>query len=235
MGILYVALFPSMSGLMEDFAKNAPESLRRWMGATEGPMTADQWMNMEFLSLMVPLSLPFLPMLIGARTVAGDEERKNLDLILANPLRRWHLVAASFATMLISVAAVLALTWLLTYIAVPIAKVDLGTGRLVAAFVAIWPMCVLFGAFSLLLSTIVRRAFIATVIPAVVLVAMYVIQVLSQFSQKIESIRVVSLFHHLGSPIEGDFRLLSFLLMLAGAFVLASGAAAAFAKRDIYT
>lgn len=235
MGALYVALFPSMSGLMDDFAKNAPESLQRWLGTTGGPMTAEQWMNMEFLSLMVPLALPFLPMLIGARTIAGNEERKNLDLILANPLRRWHLVAASFATMLISLALVLALTWLLTYIAVPIAKVDLGAGRLVAAFSAIWPMCLLFGGFSLFLSTIVRRAFMATVIPAVVLVAMYVIQILSEFSQKIEPIRVVSLFHHLGSPIEGDFRALSFLLMLAGAFVLAGGAAAAFARRDIYT
>ena len=235
MGALYVALFPSMSGLMDDFAKNAPESLQRWLGTTEGPMTAEQWMNMEFLSLMVPLALPFLPMLIGARTIAGNEERKNLDLTLANPLRRWHLVAASFATMAVSLAAVLALSWLLTYVAVPIAKVDLGAARLVAGFSAIWPMCLLFGALSLFLSAIVRRAFMATVIPSVILVAMYVIQILSEFSQTIEPARVISLFYHLGSPLEGDFRLLSFLLMLAGAFVLAGGAAAAFAKRDIYT
>ncbi len=230
MGALYVALFPSMSGLMEDFTKNAPESLKNWLGATDGPMTAEQWMSMEFLSLMVPLALPFLVMLIGARTVAGDEERKNLDMLLANPVRRWHLIAGSFATMAISLTIVLALAWLLTYIAVPIAGVQLSTLRLWEAFVAIGPMCLLLGTFSLFMSTIVRRAFMATVIPAVVLVGMYVIQLLSEFSQTIKPARVVSLFYHLGSPVEGDFRLLSFLLMLAGSFVLAGGAAAAFAK-----
>jgi ABC-2 type transport system permease protein len=235
MGALYVALYPSVSSLMDDFLKNAPESMKRWMGTLQGSMTIEQWMGPKYLNMVVPLALPFLVMLIGTRTIAGDEERKSLDLLLGNPLRRWQLVAGAVGTMMISLAAVLVLTWILTYVAVPIAGVDLGPGRLAAALVALWPMCLLFGTFSLFLSALVRRAFLATVIPAVVLVAMYLIETLAQVSKTMEPARVASLFYHLGKPIEGDFHLTAALLMLAGACALAAGAVAAFSKRDIYT
>ncbi|OFW67545.1 MAG: hypothetical protein A2Y74_04560, partial [Actinobacteria bacterium RBG_13_63_9] len=200
---------------MDDFMNNAPESLKRWMGTVGGQMTIEQWMGPKFLNMLVPVALPFLVMLIGTRTVVGNEERKNLDLLLGNPLRRWQLVAGAVGTMTISLAAVLALTWILTYIAVPIAGVDLGPGCLAAALAALWPFCLFFGTFSLLVSALVRRAFLATVIPAVVLVAMYLIETLAQVSKTMEPARVVSLFYHLGHPIEGDFPWTAALLMLA--------------------
>ena len=234
-GALYAALYPSMSGLLNEFMESAPESLKRWLGAAEGPMTAEQWMGMEFLNMLLPLALPFLVMLIGTRTVAGDEERKNLDLLLGNPLRRRYLITGSTGTMAIALAMVLVLTWVLTYVAVVIAGVDLGPGRLAAALGALWPMCLLFGTFSLFLSTLVRRAFLATVIPAVILVVMYLLELLAQLTETMEPTRVVSLFYHIGKPIEGDIHLLAALLMLAGACILSAAAAVTLAKRDIYT
>jgi ABC-2 type transport system permease protein len=234
-GALYAALFPSMSGLLNEFMESAPESLKRWLGAAEGPMTPEQWLGMEFLNMLVPLALPFLVMLIGTRAVAGDEERKNLDLLLGNPLRRRYLVMSATGTMAIALTVVLVLTWVLTYVAVVIAGVDLGPDSLAAALVALWPMCLLFGTFSLFLSTLVRRAFLATVIPAVILVIMYLLELLAQLTETMETPRVVSLFYHIGKPIEGEFHLLAALLMLAGACMLTAGAAATFSKRDIYT
>jgi ABC-2 type transport system permease protein len=235
LGVLYVALYPSMSGLMDEMVANAPESLKKWMGNVDGPMTAEQWMGMEFFSLLIPLALPFVVMVIGARTVAGDEERKNLDLKLSNPFPRWHLVVSAAGTMAVSLAAILAVTWALTYIAVPIAGVDLQGDRLALAFVALWPMCLLFGTFSLFLSTVVRRAFLATAIPAVILVAMYVIELLGQMTTVMEPVRVLSLFYHLGSPIEGDLHWVAAVLMFVGSCAFTGAAVAAFSKRDVYT
>jgi ABC-type transport system involved in multi-copper enzyme maturation permease subunit len=224
-----------MSGFLNDYMENMPESLRGWLGELQGPVTIEQWLGMEFLNMLIPVALPFLVMAIGARTVAGSEERKGLDLQLSNPLHRWQVIVGAVGTMAISLAAVLAVTWGLTYVAVPIAGVDLEPGRLAAALVALWPFCLLFGTFSLLLASVVRRAFLATVIPAVVLVAMYLVQAMAQVSETIRPARVLSLFYHLGKPVEGDFGLLAVLLMLAGALVLAAGAVVAFSKRDVYT
>jgi ABC-2 type transport system permease protein len=234
-GALYVALYPTMKDLMDEFVKQAPESLRQWMGVAGNTMSVEQWVGMKFLNLFVPVALPFMVMLIGARAVAGAEERRSLDLLLSNPVRRWQVIASSVLTMGISVMGVLALTWVLTYVTAPIAGVDLSPGLLAVAFLVLWPFCLLFGTFSLFLSSVVRRSFLATTIPAVVLVFMYLLESLAQSIKSVEPARVFSLFYHLGNAIDGDIRLLAALLMVAGACILTGGAIAAFSKRDIYT
>ncbi len=235
MGAVYVALYPTMKHFMDELIKEAPESLRRWMGVTDTAMSVEQWVGMKFLNLLVPASLPFMVMLIGARTVAGSEERRALDLQLSNPIRRWQMIVASVLTMGISLLGVLAITWLLTYVTAPIAGVDLHPGLLAAAMLVLWPFCLLFGAFSLLLSTVVRRSFLATTIPAAILVVMYLVESLAQSIKSVEPARVFSLFYHLGNAIDGDIRPLAAVLMLVGSCILVAGAITAFAKRDIYT
>jgi ABC-2 type transport system permease protein len=234
-GALYVALYPTMKHFMDEFVKQAPESLRNWMGVAGTTMSVEQWVGMKFLNLFVPVSLPFLVMLIGARTVAGNEERRALDLQLSNPVRRWQVIVASAVTMAVSLVGVLAIIWVFTYVTAPIAGVDLHPGLLAAAMAVLLPFCLLFGTFSLLLSTVVRRSFLATTIPAVILVVMYLLESLAQSIKSVEPARVFSLFYHLGNAIGGDIHTLAALLMLAGACILSGGAIVAFAKRDIYT
>lgn len=235
LGALYVALFPSMGALLDDYVKNAPEYLQGFLGDLQGPITIERWLGLELMNAIIPVALPFLAIVIGARTVAGSEERKTLDMLLSNPLPRRRVIAGATATMAISLAGVLAVTWVITYVAVPIVGVDLSPGALAAGLTVMWSFCLLFGAFGLLMSTLVRRAVLATVVPAAVLVVMYVIDNLAKATKAMEPAGVFSLFHHLGKPLEGDFPWTAVLLMLAGACALAAVAAATFARRDIYT
>lgn len=235
LGILYVALYPSMSSFIEDYMKQAPESMRRFLGELQGPISLENWLEMEFLSMLLPVALPFMVIIAGARAIAGREERKAMDLLLSNPVPRWHLVAASALAMAVSTAVVLAITYALTYLAVPIVGVELGPGRLAMAMVAVWPLCLVFGSLALVLSAIMRRSSAAIAIPAVVLIAMYVIQALSQVSKTMEKARVLSLLYHLGHPIRGDFPWTSALAMLLAFCFLVAAAGIAFQRRDIYT
>jgi len=235
LGALYIALFPTVSSMLDEYLQNAPESMRRYMGELQGPITPEQWMEMELTGSIIPLALPFLVMLIGARTIAGSEERKTIDLLLSNPLRRRQIVAGAASLMAVSLAGVLILSWALTYIAVPFAGVDLGAGALARGLAVMWPYCLFFGTLALLLSSLMRRAAFATTVVAVVLVAMYAIEGLAQVSKTIEPIRVVSLFHHLGEPIQGDFPWTAVLVMLACSAVFVAAAMAAFSRRDVYT
>jgi ABC-2 type transport system permease protein len=234
-GALYVALYPTMKDFMDEFVKQAPESMKQWMGVASTTMSVEQWVGMKFLNLFVPVSLPFLVMLIGARTVAGSEERRVLDLQLSNPVRRWQVIVSSVVTMTISLACVLGIVWVLTYVTAPIAGVDLSPRLLAVALAVLLPFCLLFGALSLLLSTVVRRSFLATTLPAALLVVMYLVESLAQSIKSMESARPFTLFYHLGNAIGGDIHVAGALLMSAGVCMLTGGAIVAFTKRDIYT
>ncbi len=235
LGALYVALFPSMSEFLRQYLEQASEQMQQFMGQLQDAMTIEGWMETEFLSSIAPLALPFLVIPIGARAISGSEERKTLDLLLSNPLPRRHVVVAALGTMAGALACVLGITWVLTYIAVPAAGVGLGPGRLAAALVVLWIFCLVFGTLALLVSTLVRRSFLAIVIPAVLLVVMYIIANLAQVSKSMEPIRVFSLFYHLGHPLKGDFPWTTVILMLGAIVVIGGAAVAAFDRRDIYT
>jgi ABC-2 type transport system permease protein len=235
LGALYVALYPSMSRLLEQYVEEAPEQMQQYMGGLQGPISIEQWLGMELVNVLIPVALPFMVMVMGARAIAGSEERKTLDLLLSNPLPRQRVIAGTVGTMGLSLAGVLAITWVLTYIAVPVAGVDLSPDRLAAALAALWPLCLFFGTLALLISALVRRGFLAIAIAGVILVAMYVLDSLAQVSKSMEPLRVLSLFYHLGRPLEGDFPWTAVLLMLAGVCIFVGGAMAAFARRDIYT
>jgi ABC-2 type transport system permease protein len=235
LGALYVALFPSMGDLLGEYMAEAPEGMQQYIGSAGEELTIEQWLEMELFNGIIPLALPFFMMVIGARAIAGSEERKTLDLLLSNPVPRWHVVAGALLTMALALAGVLAITWVLTYVAVPAAGVELAPGRLAQGLLTLWPFCLFFGALSLLVSSLVRRAALALVIPGVILVAMYVLDALSQVSSTIEPLRVVSIQHHLGGSLGGDFPWTAFLLVLLVTCVLGAAAAAAFARRDIYT
>jgi ABC-2 type transport system permease protein len=235
LGALYVALYPSMSGLLEQYLEQASEEMQQFMGGLQGPMTIERWLELELIGSIIPIALPFMAMAIGARAVAGSEERKTLDLLLSNPLPRRHVIIGSLGTMAAALAGVLAITWILTYIAVPAAGLDLSPGRLAMGLAVLWPFCLFFGALALLFSALIRRSFLAITIPGVVLVAMYVIGELSQVSKTIEPLRTLSLFHHLGNPLAGDFPWIAVLATLAAIVALGAAAVATFSRRDIYT
>jgi ABC-2 type transport system permease protein len=235
LGALYVALYPAMSALLQQYMEQAPEQMQQFMGGLQGNISIQQWLEMEFLNVLIPVALPFMLVILGARTVAGNEERKTLDLLLSNPVPRWHITGGALATMGISAAAVLIVTWILTYIAVPIAGVDLGPGALASALASLWPFCMLFGALSLLISALVRRNVFAITIPAVILVATYVINGLSEATESMRPLRYVSLLFYLGHPLQGDFPWAAVLGVLAATCVLVVLAATAFARRDIFT
>ncbi len=67
--------------------------MKQFMGDLDGPITIEQLLDMELMNGIIPMALPFLTMIIGARTIAGNEERKTLDLLLSNPLPRRQVVA----------------------------------------------------------------------------------------------------------------------------------------------
>jgi hypothetical protein len=114
-------------------------------------------------------------------------------------------------------------------------EVDLSAASLFWAVLNLLPFCLVFGALALLLSALLRRAALAIVLPAAVLVGMYVLLGMANYSEQIEPFRGASIFYHYGSAITEGIDWLRFAALGLVALVLMASSVAAFHRREIYT
>ncbi|MFA5882956.1 MAG: ABC transporter permease subunit [Acidimicrobiia bacterium] len=134
---LIVAVWPSIrdSAQLTKAFQDYPDSLKELFGgdASFDFGTAAGFLNAELFSLMYPLMLAFFAIAFGASTLAGEEERGVLDLVLAYPVRRSRLVtekALALFVGLVGLALASTVTMLLLGVVVSLGQ---GTSELFAA------------------------------------------------------------------------------------------------------
>jgi ABC-2 type transport system permease protein len=220
---------------MDDLLANYPPELQAFFGMTSAAGTIEGFLALEVFNFMAPLALTFYAIILGARALAGAEERGTLDLFLGNPLPRWQLVANGYATIAGGLFGCIALLGLCTWVPALLAGMDLSLGSVVAATLNLLPIGLYFGGLALLISALVHRAALAIALPGAVLVVMYFINALAGVSDAMEPLRPLSIFKHYGSAIEHGIAWPSFVVITLFGSAFAALAAAAFARRDIYT
>lgn len=236
LGSLYVALFPSMSGQIDEYMKALPPEYLAFLGLEGGGMsTLAGFLDIEQYSIVAPLALAFLPMLLGARTIAGAEEARTLDVLLSNPVPRWIVVAAAFLTMLVEVAVVVTVMAIFVWVPVVVSGQELALSRLAAGSLNLVPLCLLFGGLALLISSIARRPSLAIAVPGALLVASYVLNGLAAAIDRIGGLQPFSIFYHYGSAIQRGMPWGSAAIILLLAVAFAALASVGFGRRDIYT
>lgn len=235
LGAMYVALFPSMGSELDQYMESLPEGMKAFFPSVGATGSVEAWLNMELFSLTAPLALPFFLLIIGARAIAGREERGTMDLLLSNPVPRWVLVAATYLTMVAALLVALVPLFVLTWLPSLTVDVQLSAWSLAQGVLNLLPFCLFFGSLALLLSALVRRAALAIALPAAVLVGMYVLQGLANYSDKIEPLQPLSLFSHYGSAIQEGIDWLRFTAIVLLGLVLMALAMLAFHRRQIYT
>ena len=145
MALLDLSIFPSYSEQLKDF--EVPPALEGFMG--EAPIWEPEgFLNAEFFS-WIPALYIIAGVIAATAVVAGEEGAGTLDLLLAQPVRRWQLLAARGAGIVagVTLAALAALPGF------AIAKLwvdfDLGMWRITEATLFTLPLIWVFVAFGL--------------------------------------------------------------------------------------
>jgi ABC-2 type transport system permease protein len=231
-----VASFTTFSGNAEQMNRLLeayPKGMLEAFGITD-LADVENYMNSQVF-LLAPLALAFFPILAASGTIAGAEERGTLDVLLGNPIPRWQLVVGSFASIALSLLAILALVGALTQITAVLLDVDLAPKSTAAAVLNMWPLCLLFGAVAMLCSAVFHRRAIAIAVPAFLLFAMYLLNTLGRVSEDLEGLQPLSAFYYHGSAIEDGIDWTNFAGLTLAALALVLLAVLAFRRRDIYT
>lgn len=232
MSALVVAIYPSVEDAIGQAVRDYPPALKEAFGIGE-LTTVEEYLHAEMMSLIVPIAVGYLAIRSAASRLSGAAESGRLDVLLSAPVARWRVVAAAFAGAAVEVAAVLAVTALLTGLGSVLVGAGLGAGALAAAFANVWPLALLFAGATVVLTWTSLSTPVVTGTAAGVLVAMYVLDLVGRLASEVDWLRYGSVFRYYGNAAVDGVDPLTFAGVTAVAVALAVLGAALFQRRDI--
>jgi beta-exotoxin I transport system permease protein len=226
---------PSLNKLAEDY----PEALQAFIafGGVVDYSTAAGYLGIELFSLMVPLLLLVAAIGTGAGTIAGEEERGTLELLLANPVSRTKVVLEKTAALVLEVAGLGVVLWLALWVGALAADMDISAGHLAAATVSAVLLALAYGSIAILLGAATGKRTVAIGLTAAAAVAAYLVNGLAPLVDALEVPQKLSPFYHyaVGDPLRHGVSLTHLAVLIAIAVVATALAPYFFSRRDVAT
>lgn len=234
MGIMMGPIYASLSEETRAAFHNFPEELIALFGGGELG-TPEGWYTLETFGLMAPLSVILVTAVMGAGSLAGEESRRTMGLLLANPIRRSRIVIEKTATMVLFGTVVGTATF--TGVALGSVLGDLGMSIAnIAATSALQVLVgLVFGALALALGAGTGRTSVALYGAAGVTLACHLLTSLAKISDTLAEYAWLSPFHfYLGSdPLNTGMDWGNAVVLIALSVLLFGLSMALFQRRDI--
>lgn len=198
-GVLVVAITPSFVGTPEyqGLFQRFPESLLALYGEGVDFTTVEGYLGMSLINF-APLILAILAVGQGLGFTSGEEEKKTIDVLLANPLPRWRILLEKMASFLVASVLTLALIVAGTLGAGVIAGVEIDTVPTLQAFVNILPVTWAMAAFSAFVAAALPSRRMALFLSTFLVIGSYLLDYLGRVAEDIEPYRPLSIFYYFG-------------------------------------
>jgi ABC-2 type transport system permease protein len=236
---LIVAFWPSIrdSPDLQKSVEDLPESLKAFFGGEESFdfSTAAGFLQSRVYSLILPLLLGIFAIGFAAGTLAGEEERGQVDLVLSHPVSRSRVVLEKALAVAAGLVALGLASWLAVLALGEIVDLGVSAGRLLAASTGAVLLSLFNCAAALLAGAVSGRRGTAIAGGAVVFAAGYLLSVLAELSSSLSFTEDISPYHHgVGvDPVRNGWPPGSFALLVALAGVATVLAVWAFGRRDV--
>jgi ABC-2 type transport system permease protein len=236
---LTVSVWPTVRDNPElnELAQNYPDVMQALVGGAGGLdfSTPEGYLSVELFSFMAPLVLLIFAIGVGANAIAGEEERKTLDLLLAAPVSRTRLVGEKVAALLALNTLLGLVLWLALIIFGAIVDMGIDAGHLGAAAAITVLLALHFGMFALLVGCATGRRGLSIGLSAGAVALAYLVSALATLVDWLEPYQKFSPYWHyvehepLRNGLSGDN-----VAVLAGAMVgMVVLALITFDRRDV--
>ncbi len=239
----YVALIVSVYPTIRDnpdlnkLVESYPEALKAFIafGGQFDFTSAAGYLGSELFSFMIPALFLVATVGNGAGSIAGEEERGTLDLLLSAPLSRTRIAVEKLGAMCVEVAGLGFVLWLALWIGALAFGMHISAAHLGAAVLAVVVLAAAYGAIAFMLAAATGRKSLAVGVTVALAVGAYLVNSLASLVDALGPFQKVSPFYHYaaGDPLHRGLDPWHTL------FLLGVGAAAAvvgvvlFARRDV--
>ena len=226
---------PSLNKLAQDY----PEALQAFLafGGAVDYSSAAGYLGIELFSLMVPLLLLVAAIGTGAGSIAGEEERGTLELLLSNPVSRTKVVLEKTVALVAELAGLGLVLWLALWIGALLANMGISAGHLAAATLSAVLLALAFGAVAVLLGAATGRRTVAIGVTAALAVASYLVNGLAPLVHALQVPQKLSPFYHYaaGDPLRQGLSPAHLGALVAVAVGATALAPYFFSRRDVAT
>ena len=234
-----IAIYPSIRDRAEDMNRLVaayPEALKATFGL-EDFTTGAGFLTAELFSLVVPLVMVTIGIGFGARATAGEEERKTIDLLLANPLPRRRLVTDNLLALAAALAVVGLVLAAVLWAGTTMLDMGVGLGGVAAATGSAALLGLAFGTIALAVGCATGRRALAAAVAAALALAGWLVDSLAPLVAALEPWRKLTLFYQYleHDPLRNGFDPANAAVLVAVAAVMALVATVAFQRRDLAT
>jgi len=149
--ILTVATYPAVRDMpgMEELLEGLPDAILALIGESD-LLSPEGYLNSQLFGAIVPLLFLFFGVAAGAGAIAGEEENRTLDLLLANPVSRTRVALEKASAMVIGLVLLGAILWVATYLPGLAVDMDLDPLKLVAVVASACLFGFFMGGFALM-------------------------------------------------------------------------------------
>lgn len=239
LSVAMVLLFPAIKDIpaLEDYLDEFPEELLALFSGS-GALdiaTAAGYLNIELFGFMLPALFIVFAVGMGSGTVAGDEGRGVLELLLSEPVSRWRVFLEKAAALGAASGFLSAVLWAGLVVSGSGIDMDIGVLNFAQASVNLWLLTAVFGALALAVGGLTGKRGLGVGITAAVAAATYLLNALGVWVDALESLRPLSPFYHFNAvdPLTNGLDVLHAGVLLGIALVLVGAGVAGFQRRDI--
>ena len=199
--MMYGSFWPSIRDqpALSDFLDQMPRALRSMFAMSGADMsTPTGYVQIELLSFLGPILVILYAVSAGNAAIAGEEDRRTMDLLLANPISRTRLVLEKLGAMAIGILLITTVTGAALLLSGPMFGLTLPAGRAAAAMLHLALLGLVFGALALAIGAATGRTGASRGVPAVVAVLAYMVNGLAPMVSGLEPFQKFSPFYQYG-------------------------------------
>lgn len=161
MGLLIGPIYSWIPADLFDLLDQFPEGLLAAFGG--GDMsTPEGWYQIETFGLMAPIALWIVTIVVGSRALAGEEERRTMSLLLANPIKRSKIVIEKAWAMVACAVTIGFATFAGVWLGSLLGGLGMNAGNIAATCLLVTLLGLFIGALALALSAATGRVKIAS-------------------------------------------------------------------------
>lgn len=238
---LIVSVYPTVHSnpALKRLAEDYPRALQAFIafGGQVDYASAAGFLGIELFSLMVPLLFLVAAIATGAGTIAGEEERGTLEMLLANPVSRARVVLEKSLALALEIAGLGLVLWLALEIGALTVGMDISAGHLAAATLAAVLLAIAYGAIAVLVGAASGRRSLTIGVTAALGVAAYLVNGLAPLVHALEGPQKLSPFYYYaaGDPLRHGLAPGHLAVLLAIAVAATALAPWLFSRRDLST